>query len=156
MPARLDFMNTGRERGEEGERHLLWSHSAEALATHLTSILPLPWPRLCFSLLSSVCLCRVSTFFSFAGYFTPLFSLLFSCQFPPTSKALPHSRTCLRYLKTGSCTQAICNTSAATISCLHHHHRHHHHLCETYCLDGQSESMCGRDHIMNHKMIRQG
>lgn len=141
--------------GREGKREsVICFEVARLRLSRRTSPLsyPFPGPVFAFSLLSSVCLRRVSTFFSFAVCITPLFSLLCSCQFPPTSKALPHSRTCLRYLKTGSCTQAICNTGAATISCLHHRHRRHH-LCATYCLDGEPESMCSRGHIVNHTVI---
>lgn len=131
VPVRLDFM----KKKKKGEQRLLWSYSAQALAAHLTSILPRPWPCLCFSLLFSLCLLPSLCIFSFAIYIPP-FSLSFS--FLVSSRLhlnLSHSCTCHRYLKKGSCMRAICNTTAA-ISRLHHQPANV--KLETYCLSGQS------------------
>lgn len=130
VPVWLDFT-----KKKKGEHHLLWSYSAQALAAHLTSILPRPWPCLCFSLLFSLCLCRLSAFSLLLSIFPPFslsFSFLVSSRLHPN---LSHSCTCHRYLKIGSCMRAICNTTAA-ISRLHHQPGNV--KLETYCLSGQS------------------
>lgn len=114
VPARLDFMNTEREGGRgagggggSGASFALKSlGSGSRSAPHLY-LTPSLAPSLLFPPFKRLPPPRLNVFLFCRLHYTPLFlsRLFFSCRLPPTSKSLPHSRTCPRYLKTGGRTQ---------------------------------------------------
>lgn len=105
VPARLDFMNTEGWGGSGASFALKSLGSGSHSAPHLY-LTPSLAPSLLFPPFKRLPPPRLNVFLFCRLHYPPFLSrLFFSCQLPPTSTSLPHSRTCLRYLKTGGRTQ---------------------------------------------------